>query len=64
MSVKILDTIVEDKGLLDDCLSRSQLDRIKAMILAAGSSEHTIKLLHGEAGVHSWTLFFQSNLRD
>ena len=64
MSVKILDTIVEDKGLLDSYLSKNQLDRIKAMILAAGASEHTLKLLHKAAGAHSWSLLFHSDLLD
>ena len=64
MSVKILDTIVEDKGLLDSYLSKNQLDRIKAMILAASSSEHTIKLLHKAAGVQSWSLLFYPDWLD
>lgn len=34
MSVKILDTIVEDKGLIDNGLTEDQVNRVKAMILA------------------------------
>lgn len=39
MSVKVLDNIVEDRGLIDRDLSEDSLKRVKAMILAGGDGE-------------------------